>query len=156
MAQISNTCEKEGVEVGQVMGYRPLTITAPLYRAWATMRLADLKEWIESWALPEMYAGVPGSGAVDAWHEVLTIVEILKLDGTKYCGGVADIAICFNQIRRPMVYQVAKAAGAGMPHRCSQHTKHTWKSLKYIIALRVEWAPRISGGAEYHKGAPSR
>ena len=74
--------QKEGAEVGQVMSYRALTITAPLYRAWATMRLADLKEWIESWALPEMYAGVPGRGAVDAWREAFTLVELLKLDGT--------------------------------------------------------------------------
>ena len=37
--------EKDGTEVGQVMSHRPLTITAPLYRCWATMRLADLEDW---------------------------------------------------------------------------------------------------------------
>ena len=103
--------EKEGAEVGQVMSYRPLTITAPLYRCWATMRLADLEEWIRSWALPEMYAGVPGMGAVDAWHEALTIIEDLKLDGKHYCGGVADIAKFLDQIRREVVFQIAAAAG---------------------------------------------
>ena len=103
--------QKEGAEVGQVMGYRPLTITAPLYRCWATMRLADLQEWIDGWALPEMYAGVPGRGAVDAWREVLTTVENLKLDGKNYCGGVADIAKLFDQIQREVVYRLAEAAG---------------------------------------------
>ena len=31
--------EKAGAAIGQVMSYRPLTITSPLYRCWATMRL---------------------------------------------------------------------------------------------------------------------
>jgi len=31
---------------------------------------------------------VPGRGAVDAWREVLTRLEPMKLDGKDYCGGV--------------------------------------------------------------------
>ena len=31
--------EKEGAQVGKVTSYRPLTITSPVYRGWATMRL---------------------------------------------------------------------------------------------------------------------
>ena len=58
-----------------------------------------------------MYAGVPGRGAVDAWHEVLTRIEAMKLDDKNYCGGVADIAKFFDQLRRPMLYRVAEAAG---------------------------------------------
>ena len=52
--------KKEGAQVGKVTSYRPLTITSPIYRAWATMRLEDMSEWVDSWALEEMYAGVPG------------------------------------------------------------------------------------------------
>ena len=58
--------EKMGAVMEKVMSYRPLTITCPLYRCYATMRLEDLQEWICSWAAPEMHAGVPGVGAVDA------------------------------------------------------------------------------------------
>lgn len=50
--------EKEGAKVGEVMSYRPLAIIAPLYRRWATMRLASQEEWIGLWALGEMYAGI--------------------------------------------------------------------------------------------------
>ena len=67
--------------------------------------------WIQHWALPEMFAGVPGRGAVDAWHEVLSKIEESKLDGKNYCGGVVGIAKCVDQIRRPMMYRVAEAAG---------------------------------------------
>ena len=71
--------EKAGATAAKVMSYRPLTITAPLYRCWATMRLEDLQPWISSWSLPEMFAGVPGVGAADAWHEALTNIEDMKL-----------------------------------------------------------------------------
>ena len=82
------------------MSYRPLTITTSLYRCWATMRLATLDGWIRSWALPEMYVGVPGMEAVDSWREALTIIEDLKTDGKAFCGRFPDIAKFFDQIRR--------------------------------------------------------
>ena len=83
--------EKDGAEAGFVMSYRPITITAPIYRSWATMRLQSLEPWVREWALPEMHAGVPELGAVDAWMEVLAVLEDLKLDQKHYCGGAADI-----------------------------------------------------------------
>lgn len=67
--------EKEGAQVGKITSYRPLTITAPLYRCWGAMRLEDFADWVDSRALPEMYAGVPGKGAADAWRAALTDVE---------------------------------------------------------------------------------
>ena len=57
--------EKLGATTGQVMSYRPLTITSPLYRCWGTMRLKSCEPWIREWALPEMHVGVPEVGAVD-------------------------------------------------------------------------------------------
>ena len=107
--------EKEGAEVGKVMSYRLLTITAPLYRCYATMRLRCLATWIASWALPEMHAGVPELGAVDAWMEVLSTIEDLTMDRKNYCGGTADIAKFFDQIRRTLVFRIAKAAGMPQP-----------------------------------------
>ena len=107
--------EKVGAALGEVMSYRPLTITSPLYRAWGSMRLRHMEEWVDSWKLPQMYAGVPEMGAVDAWHTVLTRLEELKLSGTPFCGGVADIANIFDQIRRKVVYTIARYAG--MPSR---------------------------------------
>ena len=54
-------------------------------------------------------------GAVGAWHTALTLIEKLKLEGTPFCGGVADIAKFFDQIRRKVVYIIARIAG--MPTR---------------------------------------
>ena len=92
MAQISLHArvvflEKLGATTGQVMSYRPLTITSPLYRCWGIMRLKSCEPWLLEWALPEMHAGVPEMGAVDAWHEVLTTLEDHKLNGKHFAGG---------------------------------------------------------------------
>ncbi len=105
--------EKLGAEIGRVMSYRPLTITAPIYRAWASMRLRHLEPWVREWALPEMFAGVPEMGAVDAWIQVMMELESLKLDDKHYCGGAADIAKFFDQ--RELVYKIAEAAGMPKP-----------------------------------------
>ena len=93
------------------MSYRPITITAPIYRAGASLRLRTLEPWIREWALPEMHAGVPELGAVDAWMEVTTVIENYKFDQTHYCGCTADVAKFFDQIRRTLVYRIAAASG---------------------------------------------
>ena len=102
---------KEGAAVGEVMSYRPLTITAPLYRCWATMRLRSIEDWITTWVLPEMHAGVPEMGAVDACHKALADIEELKRTCIPFCGGVADIAKFSDTLRRGLVYRMAAYAG---------------------------------------------
>ena len=75
------------------------------------MRLECISPWVREWALPEMHAGVPEMGAVDAWYEVLTTLEEHKFNGKQFVGGVADIAKFFDQIRRELVYRTCEAAG---------------------------------------------
>ena len=38
--------EKMGATAGQVMSYRPLTITSALYRCWGALRLKSCEPWI--------------------------------------------------------------------------------------------------------------
>ena len=68
--------EKEGSRPGEAMSYRPITISSPIYRVWAAMRLRDMEHWINTWALPGMYAGIPGQGATDAWYTLLLELEL--------------------------------------------------------------------------------
>ena len=88
--------EKPGSKMGDAMSFRPLTITVPIYRRWAAIRLKAMQPWIEEWALEEMFAGVPGQGAVDAWYQALMYVEQMLLEGTPFCGGAADIHKFFD------------------------------------------------------------
>ena len=58
-----------------------------------------------------MYAGIPEMGLVDAWRNAPTSIEQLKLDGTRLCAGVGDIAKFFDQVRRRLLYRMAVVAG---------------------------------------------
>ena len=78
------------------------------------MRLEDLQGWITQWATPEMYAGIPGMGATDAWYDALVFIEEAKIEEEELCGGVADIMKFFDQIVRGVVYHLAEAAGMPM------------------------------------------
>ena len=93
------------------MSYRPITITAPYYRVWAAMRLSDMEQWIATWADPQMYAGISGQGAVDAWYNLLLELELTDLQGVPYCGGTADMQKFFDQIQRDILYRTAKIGG---------------------------------------------
>lgn len=87
------------------------------------MRLKDLSEWISLWALPDMYAGIPGQGATDAWYNLLLELELDDLQGTSYCGGTAYIQKFFDQIQRGIVYKAAEEGG--MP----KHILNAYTSL---------------------------
>ena len=58
-----------------------------------------------------MHAGIPAMGAVDALHEALTTLGEHKFRGKQFVGGVAGVAIFFDQIRRDLVFRICRAAG---------------------------------------------
>ena len=103
--------EKQGSGLGEVMPYRPLTIMSPLYRRWASLRLKCLGRRVSKWALPQIYAGVAQQGAADATYQVLSDVEKMTLEGTRFCRGAADIFKFFDQILRQLAYVLLRLAG---------------------------------------------
>ena len=60
------------------VAYRVLLIMSQIYRKWALMRLKHLAPWIHRWALPQMYAGVPGAGSRTSLVATLTWFGVLK------------------------------------------------------------------------------
>ena len=149
-----SSLRNKGAQIGKITSYRPLTITAPFYRCWGTMRLEDCAGSVDSWALTEMYAGVPGKGAADAWHVALTDVEEHKLKGEAFCGAVADIMKLFDMIRRSLVYKLAKAAG--MPDRVLVAYMAYLENMQvYNCLARGRWAPHTGGSVVYRRVAPS-
>ena len=57
----------------------------------------------------------------------------MKLDGKNYCGGVADIAKFFDQVRSTMLYRIAEAAG--MPPKVPRAYKAYLETLIYYNVL---------------------
>ena len=75
------------------------------------MRLEDIQPWVETWAIPELHAGVPGRGAPDAWHDALMKLEEMKLQDESFAGAADDTSIFLDQIRMGLVYRILEAAG---------------------------------------------
>ena len=82
------------------------------------MRLRDVHEWVQSWQLPEMYAGVPGGGAELAWWHLSAANEEAALTGSNIAGAAVDIYKCFDQVV-PLLGQVLMHL-AGMPWQILQ------------------------------------
>ena len=93
------------------------------------MRLRHMGAWIATWTLPEMYAGVQGRGALDAWYSTaMDMEEAFVVNDTAVTGGAVDIHKCFDQILRPVVYKIA--ALAGMPRGVLDSYKRYQESLQ--------------------------
>ena len=97
------------------LAYRLLLITPVLYRAWAKLRLKHLQGWIASWALPNMFGGVQGVGAEEAWYSTAIDLELCMVKGISMVGGALDLFKCFDQVLRPLLYAVLQIAGLPEP-----------------------------------------
>ena len=87
-----------------------------------------MSAWVSGWALPEMFAGVQGRGAQDAWYSTAMDLEQAFLDDEALTGGAVDIHKCLDQILRPVVYKTA--ALAGMPHRVLRAYRRYQESIQ--------------------------
>ena len=85
------------------LAYRVLLMLSGTYRMWSKTRLRHMQPWVQSWTLPEMYAGVEGKGAEDAAYATALLGEWCELTNTDFSGGSADIFKCFDQIVRPLL-----------------------------------------------------
>ena len=94
------------------LAYRVLMILSTFYRKYMTLRNRDMQSWMDDWILPEMFA-VGSNGAEDAWDELSADIEDWDVNNIEYAGGTVDIAKCFDQIIRELVYSLA--AIGGMP-----------------------------------------
>ena len=97
------------------LAYRLLLITPVLYRRWAKLRLKHLQGWIMSWALPQMFGGVQGVGAEEAWYSMAIDFEFAIVQGIPLVGGALDLFKCFDQVLRPLLYAVLRLAGLPEP-----------------------------------------
>ena len=102
---------KDPKQAEEPLAYRPLLILPHIYRRWAAYRLGSLEGWIAGWSTDAMFAGVPEQGAEDAWWMTSVKMECWHATSTPFSGSSADIAKCFDQIVRPLLYGIAHIAG---------------------------------------------
>ena len=58
-----------------------------------------------------MFAGVPGAGAEEGWYLTQLDLELIQATGGEVTAASIDVYKCFDQILRPLVVALAKAAG---------------------------------------------
>ena len=88
-----------------------LFVTSVVYRRWAATRLRQSSEWIEEWATPDMFVGIAGMSAEEAWYSTALHLERARLQGHPATGASVDIHKCFDQLVRELVYHVLEEAG---------------------------------------------
>ena len=101
--------------------YRVLLIMSSVEKKWATMRLKHVAPWTHRIARPQMYAGVLGQGAEQAWWHLSLCLEFGRSRQTQATRGATDTYKCFVQIVRPVIYMTAKVAG--IPKRVFTQSK---------------------------------
>ena len=61
------------------LGQRPLCVLPVVYRLWASVRLAHLKDWFSSWVPDSVFSAGKGVSSVDAWYATaIDIEEVLS------------------------------------------------------------------------------
>ena len=123
-AYLSKDCSK----ADDPLCYRVLLILPTLNRIWGSIRLDSMKDWTDQWGMNEFYAGTGNQGAEDAWFALAGEIEHYKLCGEDFVGGAVDIAKCFDQVSRPLLYRLAEAAG--MPPSILSAYKRFQENLK--------------------------
>ena len=103
-------CKDEDVQCNP-MAYLILKITSTLYRVWASARMADLEEWVQSWSDDPMFAGVPGAGAEEGWYLTQLDFEFKRLASMQITAGSVDVYKCFDQMVRALIVWLADEAG---------------------------------------------
>eukprot|EP00973_Karenia_brevis_P003401 467934-Karenia_brevis.AAC.1 len=58
-----------------------------------------------------MHAGVPGTGAEDAWYGTALQLESLQMHDQPAVGTSIDIYKCFDQVIRLLVYAILLVSG---------------------------------------------
>ena len=71
---------KDPKKVEDPYSYRVFLILSAVYLRCATLRLQQMASWISEWAAKEMYAGVQGRDAQDAWNSTVLEMEDAFVD----------------------------------------------------------------------------
>ena len=125
---------KDESKMGDPLSYRGLLITSVIYRVYATERLQNMHPWVLSWAMPSMFAGVPGASADDAWWLTALDLEDHMLQGNEITGGGADVRKCFDAILRRLVYMLLWMAG------CPSGVIRAYKAMMEALVVYISTA----------------
>ena len=110
------------------MNLRLLLVLPVIHRRWAALRLRQLDTWVQTWGLPDIYAGLRGRGASHAWFDsALAIAWLAELD-IGWSLAAVDCYKCFDQVVRPLAFHLLALGGfpLGVLSACARYHEQVW------------------------------
>ena len=125
------------------LGQRPLCVLPVVYRLWASVRLAHLKEWFYSWVPDSVFSAGKGVSSVDAWHATSIDIEEV-LSHTRHSDFhifVADVVKSFDTVDRDILDYALRRLGLLAWFRGVYFSFHREVRLRFKLAagLGVAW-----------------
>ena len=128
---------------GDSIGQRPLCVLAVVYRLWASVRLAHLKDWFSSWVPDSVFSAGKGVSSVDAWYATAIDIEEV-LSQTRHSDFhifVADVVKSFDTVDRDILDCTLGRLGLPAWFRRVYFSFHRDVRLRFKLAagLGVAW-----------------
>ena len=125
------------------LGQRPLCVLPVVYRLWASVRLAHLKEWFYSWVPDSVFSAGKGVSSVDAWYATSIDIEEV-LSNTRHDDFhifVADVVKSFDTVDRDILDCALGRLGLPAWFRKVYFSFHREVRLRFKLAagLEVVW-----------------
>eukprot|EP00969_Alexandrium_andersonii_P373079 15483169-Alexandrium_andersonii.AAC.1 len=95
---------KEEGHIQDFMSFRALTILSSVHRLWNKTRLRQLQPWVSEWTLPELFAGVPGRSAEQAWMTTALEAEFCGREQIQMDATSVDLYKAFDTVPRRCLY----------------------------------------------------
>ena len=130
------------------LGQRPLCVLPVVYRLWASVRLAHLKEWFYSWVPDSVFSAGKGVSSVDAWYATaVDIEEVLSQAGhSDFHIFVADVVKSFDTVDRDILDCTLGRLGLPAWFRKVYFSFHRDVRLRFKLATGLGVAWKRDGG----------
>ena len=125
------------------LGQRPSCVLPVVYRLWASVRLAHLKDWFSSWVPDSVFTAGKGVSSVDAWYATaIGIEEVLsQTRPSDFHIFVADVVKSFDTVDRDILDCTLGRLGLPAWFRRVYFSFHQDVRLRFKLAagLGVAW-----------------
>ena len=115
---------------------------AVVYRLWASVRLAHLRDWFSSWVPDSVFSAGKGVSSVDAWYATAIDIEEV-LSQTRHSDFhifVADVVKSFDRVDRDILDCALGRLGLPAWFRRVYSSLHQDFSFIGLCLHRVPWA----------------
>ena len=130
------------------LGQRPLCVLPVVYRLWASVRLAHLRDWFSSWVPDSVFSAGKGVSSVDAWYSTAVDIEEV-LSQTRHSDFhifVADVVKSFDTVDRDILDCTLGRLGLPAWFRKVYFSYHRDERLRFKLAAGLGVAWKRDGG----------